>query len=132
MDLRPLLQGKGRAAGVDGGGGAPHTQVLGEPEGCVHVSSHGALVGRGSSQEAPPATVEGGSDLGEAARCRQPSPPPPRSPAALTAAPEADGGHRAPGQAVRRGLAPDALSPPQALPGPGLGAGDTDVSTCLH
>ena len=76
MDLRPLLQGKGRAAGVDGGGGAPHTQVLGEPEGCVHVSSHGALVGRGSSQEAPPATVEGGSDLGEAARCRQPSPPP--------------------------------------------------------
>lgn len=57
-------------------------------------------------------------------------PPPPGSPAALTAAPEADGGHRAPGPQGR--LAPDALSPPQALPGPGLGAGDTDVSTCLR
>lgn len=81
VGLRPLLQGKGRAAGVDGGGGAPHTQVLGEPGGCVRVSSHGALVGRGSSREAPPpAAVEGGSDLGDQPGVASPAPPPPPGP----------------------------------------------------
>lgn len=126
MGLGPGLQGEGRAADVDGGARSTHPGSWGA-RGCVHVSPRRVLVGRRASPEAPPPRWRAAQIWGKQPDVAPASPRPcsqqPRRPT---------GGDRVPGQAVLQGLAPDALSPLPVLPGPGLGAAGTDVSTCLQ
>lgn len=69
MGLGPGLQGEGRAADVDGGGTLHTPRFLGSPGLCARLSLQSASGQAGIPGGAPP-TVEGGSDLGEAARRR--------------------------------------------------------------
>lgn len=69
VGLGPGLQGEGRAADVDGGGTLHTPRFLGSPGLCARLSLQSASGQAGIPGGAPP-TVEGGSDLGEAARRR--------------------------------------------------------------
>ena len=125
------LGSEARGEQPDGAGDAPHSQVLGEPRAVCPFSLQNTRAqvawtpGTGGHPWRHPPMVEGGSDLGEPARCR------PQPLAELTQPWRLTGGDRPRAGCPARPGPWCPVSPPQVLPGPGLGAADTDVGACL-